>query len=515
MGANEWKSTMGLPAPGKPKGDYPAVRSNEVQGGLRSVANEAEMTQIPPWLRQEGMEVWVQSTKRKYRLVNNPKTPTTVLMDWKYINDSLTDSERDSLMTDTKWKAELSSLNKKMSETYVTRTELANNYLTAEALMGYFQTTAGMSKYVTAEEWQRVATLLSKVVARIVPPDIVRVRKGTAAEDLSLPTSVVACFVDGMNYVVPVIWTTTNYDSELVGYQILTGKMYLPEFVNIDDIPAIGQTRIFVQVIGNEKEEIVETVVYNDVAGFENPETLTFPVGTAGYEIELPATVRTKLIDPNGEILWQDLAVTWDRTGLEGSLMAGTVIYGEVSLETQTGATVQLSNTLKLKPVQYIKTEPAAIEPVFQYKRGFTLKAGNYTVESDIVNRIDHVTADMLYGVDNDPSQRQVEVRFMGLVNSTGVNITPKLLTKYPDGIRMPVLTSSKGDVVAFLDAIKSLNSELGYRLELEIPGGEVDPRIALDDEKHVLSFGGAVLHNCLFLIRRSKTVNLPYPDIC
>ena len=517
MSKSEWKSMMGVAAPGKPKGEYPVARVNEIQGGLRTVDNEAEMTQIPPWYRQEGMEVWVTSTKRKYRLNNNPKTKSTVLLDWTYISDGLTDADKDNLITSEKWKQELNALNKRLSQSYVTKEELEQNYLSATQLMGYFQTTAGMSNYVTTEMLERLAVALSKVVARVVPPDIVRVKQGTEAFELPLPTSVVVTFADGQNYVAPITWDTSKYDAELVGYQVLTGRMYLPEFVMaVDDIPNLKQTRIFVQVLG-KKDEIVEEVLYNDIAGFENPDPIEVEVGTELFQISLPSTVKTKLVTPDGEIIYQDLAVSWDTSVLQttGGIMAGNAVYGEASLETRSDAKVRLSNTLGLQPMQAIKVQPTSIAPVFQYKRGFTLKAGQYEVQSDIINRIDHVTAEMIYGVANDPSQRQVEVRFMGLLNSSGVNMTPELVARYPDGIRMPVLTSNKADVEAFIDTIKSLNAELGYRLEFEIPGGTSDPRLALDDEKHVLSFGSAVLHDCLFLIRRSKTVNLPYPDIC
>lgn len=517
MGTSEYKSMMGLPAPGKSMGDFPVARSNEIQGGLRTISNEAEMTQIPPWLRQEGMEVWVTSTKRKYRLNNNPKTRSTVLLDWTYINDGLTAEDKEKIITSDKWRQELNTLYTKLSQQYVTKQELEQNYLTAASLIGYFQTVQGMQEYVTTEMLERLAVALSKSVSRVVPPEIIRVKQGTIDIDLPLPTSVIVTFSDGQNYVAPVSWNTLNYDAELVGYQVIPGRMILPEFVvAVDDVPNIAQTQVVVQVIG-KKEEIVEEVTYNDVAGFENPMPIEVDVGTELFQLDLPSTVNTKLVTPEGEVIYEHLQVTWDTSVLEstGGIMSGQAVYGEVSLETRSDATVRLSNTLKLQPIQPIKVRLTTIAPTYQYKRGFTLKAGKYEVESDIINRIDHVTTEMLYGVDNDPSQRQVEVRFMGILDSSGNNKTPEIIARYPDGIRMPVLTSNKADVEAFIDTIKSFNEELGYKLEFEIPGGTSDPRILLDDEKHLLSFGSAVLHNCLFLIRRSKTVNLPYPDIC
>lgn len=517
MAKNEWKSMMGLPAPGTPKGDYPVVRSNEIQGGLRTVNNEAEMTQIPPWFRQEGMEVYVISTKKKYRLTNNPTAKSTVLLDWVVVNDGFTASDRSQLMTVDKWKEELNALNKRLAKNYVTLDELHQNYLDAKALIGYFQTVSGMSEYVSRDELERLAVAMSKVVVRVVPPDIIRAKVGTDITEVPLPTSVVVTFADGQNLVCPVRWETQNYDPDYVGTQVIGGQMYLPDYViSKDDIPNIAQARVFVQTFGKKADDIVDEVLYNDVAGFNNPEPIEVEVGTELYQIELPTTVETKLVDPEGKTICQSLPVTWDTSGIDSSgFMAGTAIYGEVSLEVRSDAEVHLSNVLKLKPMQAIKVVQNNLVPVYQYKRGFTLKAGQYEMPSDIINRIDHVTCEMLYGVDNDPSQRQVEVRFMGLLKPSGANATPEVLERYPDGIRMPVLTSNKADIEAFLDCIKSFNAELGYRLELEIPGGTSDPRLALDDEKHVLSFGSAVLHDCLFLIRRSKTVNLPYPDVC
>jgi hypothetical protein len=517
MGKSEWKSMMGLPAPGKSKGNYPVVRSNEIQGGLRTVDNEAEMTQIPPWYRQEGMEVYVTSTQKKYRLNNNPKTKTTVLLDWTVCNDGLTVSEQAKLMTKAQFQDELAALNRRLGQTYVTLTELEENYLSAQKLMGYFQTVSGMSEYVSVEMLERLGVALSKVVVRVVPPDMIRVKIGTDITEVPLPTSVVVSFADGKNLVCPVSWVTTNYDPNVQGLQMLAGRMYLPEYIYAqDDIPNLNQTRIFIQVFGNKKDEIIDEVLYNDVAGFVNPDPIEVEIGTELWQIELPQTVKTKLVDPSGEVIYEDLRVTWDTSTMTNNgFLSGVAFYGEVSLEVRSDAKVHLSNTLKLQPVQAIKVVPTTLSPVFQYQRGFTLKAGKYEMESDIVNRIDHITCEMLYGVDNDPAQRQVEVRFMGLLKPNGSNATPEILERYPEGIRMPVLTSNKADVEAFIDCLKSFNEKLGYRLELEVPGGISDPRLALDDEKHLLSFGSAVLHDCLFLIRRSKTTNLPYPDVC
>lgn len=517
MGKSEWKSMMGLPAPGKSKGNYPVARANEIQGGLRTVDNEAEMTLIPPWYRQEGMEVYVASTKKKYRLNNNPESQTTVLLDWTICNDGLTVSEQGKLMTKQQFQDELAALNRRLGKTYVTLEELQQNYLDARALMGYFQTVSGMSEYVSTEMLDRLGVALSKVVVRVVPPDLVRVKVGTDITEVPLPTSVVVSFADGQNLVCPVSWMTANYDPDAVGLQVIGGRMYLPEYIYAqDDIPNLNQTRIFVQVFGNKKDGIVDEVLYNDVAGFINPDPIEVEIGTELWQISLPDTVITKLVDPVGEVIYQPLPVTWDTSTLTtNSFMSGIAFFGEVSLEVRSDAEVHLSNTLKLQPIQAIKVIPTGVAPVFQYQRGFTLKAGKYELESDIINRIDHVTCEMLYGVDNDPAQRQVEVRFMGLLKPGGVNATPEILERYPEGIRMPVLTSNKADVEAFIDCLKSFNEELGFRLELEVPGGTSDPRLALDDEKHLLSFGSAVLHDCLFLIRRSKTTNLPYPDVC
>ena len=79
----------------------------------------------------------------------------------------------------------------------------------------------------------------------------------------------------------------------------------------------------------------------------------------------------------------------------------------------------------------------------------------------------------------------------------------------------MPVINSTDQDIEAFLDAIREFDDILGYKLEYEIPGGIINPKVGLDDETHRLSFGSAVMHDVALLIRKSNTVNLPYPDIC
>lgn len=87
MSNAEFPQKYGVPAPGAPKGKYPTTIAELVQGGLHVAPNEQELLLIPPQFREEGMEVNVLSTQKKYRLINNPDTEYTQFSDWKYIPD--------------------------------------------------------------------------------------------------------------------------------------------------------------------------------------------------------------------------------------------------------------------------------------------------------------------------------------------------------------------------------------------------------------------------------------------
>lgn len=511
MANAEYTRRYGVPAPGAPKGSYPVTTAELIQGGLHVVNNESDMTQILPQFRELGMEVNVLSTQKKYRLINNPDTDYTVLRDWKYIPDAISNEELNKLVTDDELDEIILKLNQNIKTNYLSKSDAKKKYVDDTTLSKYYQSIDGMKNYVTVDGLQNVTVALSKVVARVPPLDIIRVNQGTDIDNIFLPTSVTVYYEDGNYGAVPVNWDWRTFDPELVGYQTLEGRMFLPDWVDIETNPNVQRCHQIIQVVGRG-EEIIEEIHYLDIAGFEEITDILVDVGSEIRSLNLPDTILVRLVDEDGEIFTKSMPVRWDYEQFDYSTFkCGVVVPGDLVIDTDD----HITNTLKLRPQIVIKTLSTNITPTYQYKRGTTLEAGKAIIESDIVNRINHIYSSDFYGCGNDVSQRLVDIRFTGLLNSEGVNITPQILEQYPEGIRMPVLTSSDEDVEAYLDVIRSFNSVLGYPLEYEIPGGVSHPRVALDDETHRIVFGSAVMHDCSFLIRRSATVNLPYPDIC
>lgn len=511
MANAEFTRRYGVPAPGAPKGNYPVTSSDMIQGGLHEVANETEMTKILPQFRRLGMEVNVLSTKKKYRLMTNPDTEYTVLSDWKYIPDAISNEELNKLVTDSELDSVILKLQNNLKNNYASKDYLNQKYLTAEKMAKYYQSIDGMKNYLTTENLQNVIVTLSKTVSRVLPLDVIRVSQGTPIAAITLPTSVVVYYQDSSYNIVPVNWNWQVYDEELVGYQTIEGKIFLPDYVDISVNPNVQRVQQVIQVIARD-EEIIEAIRYSDIAGYEELDTILVDIGTEVRSLKLPSQVSVKLVNEEGVTSFKTMDIMWDYSQFDyDNLNHGVEIPGDIIILEDD----HITNLLKIRPKVVVKTMSTNIPPTYQYKRAAILDAGTAHIESDVVNRINHVYTQDFYGCGNDVSQRIVDIRFMGLLNKNGVNITPQITDKYPEGIRMPVLTSSDEDVQSFLDVIKSFNKDLGYHLEYEIPGGPYNPRVLLDDETHRISFGSAPMHSCSFIIRRSSTVNLPYPDIC
>lgn len=508
MSNAEFPQSYGVPAPGTPKGSYPVTIAELVQGGLHVVPNESDMLLILPQFREEGMEVNVLSTQRKYRLINNPDTEYTQFSDWKYIPDGINMEELNLLLQNEG----LSNLVDKLLanlKNYLKIVDARETYFDKKTIIQYYQTIEGMRNYVTREEFQRVLIALSKVVSRVIPLDILRVYKGTDINDIDLPTNVIVYYGDANAEPIPVLWNKAFYDPELIGYQIIEGKLYLPDRVDTNTYPNVVKCHQIIQVMS---DEVIEKPTEYVISNFIEPSNIKAAAGTELRSIALPATVTAVLVDNYGFISNTELNVTWDYTPFEDVFLKhGVIIYGDVTIDDDTG----IDNALKLRPQIVIKATGSNAIPIYRFETEVILKAGDTSIESNSTNMIDHIYTSDFYGCGNDTSQRLAEIRFCGIVDDNNRNLTPNILERYPNGIRMPVFTSNDEDVAAYLSVIKSFNTSLGYPLEYEVPGGIFHPKVALDDETHRIVFGSAVLHNCRFLIRKSSNVNLLYPDIC
>jgi hypothetical protein len=130
MGANEFN----IPAPIKPNGKFPVAYSSDILGAMHIVDNEAAMLAIPQWKRTVGTECYVIGSKKKYRLINNPNTDTTVLSDWE-IDSGIDPSVLDNYVTKEEWERDYEELIAKIDDEYVSLVYLQNNYLSARQMM--------------------------------------------------------------------------------------------------------------------------------------------------------------------------------------------------------------------------------------------------------------------------------------------------------------------------------------------------------------------------------------------
>lgn len=240
----------GVPAPGTPKGSYPVTIAELVQGGLHVVPNEEDMCMIPPQYREEGMEVNVLSTQRKYRLIYNPDTQFTLFKHWKYIPDGIGLEELNLILQQNGLSDALDRILANLRN-YMTKVDAQLTYFDKNTIMRYYQTIADMKNYVSQEEFQRVMLTLSKYVSRVLPFDIIMVPKETPLADIQLPTNAVVYYGDGNVEAVPVMWDMPiPYNPSLVGYQVLEGKLVLPDQIDTTTYPNVTRCHQIIFVYG-------------------------------------------------------------------------------------------------------------------------------------------------------------------------------------------------------------------------------------------------------------------------
>ena len=502
MAANEY----GVPAPIVPKGKYPVAYSSDILGSTHIVDNEAAMLAIPTWKRTVGTECYVIGSKKKYRLINNPSTETTVLSDWVDASGSIDPSILQNYLTKDEWNQAYEQLVQDIDDKYVSLEYLQNNYLSARQMMDAYISKEEAANFATVEQLENISRMLSRVMTNVVPATIVRVEKSTPEGDLILPTGMTITFSDGTYYLAPVVWNTSSYEPELVGYQYIEGTMNLPSYViGKGDIPNLNKCHIVVQVYDSGDIPPVP-IDKNDISGFEPIANIGVTAGTPFAEINLPTTVSAETLDATGNITFMNVEVEWDTTD------APEVVYGALSLRGTVTTGDQLTNLLELKPKLNIIVQGTYGLPKYEYRQVMYLPAGETSLEGGYIPSLD---TDLLYGVGNLLKQRKVDVRFMGFVDALGNDLLPEFTTAYPTGLRVPVANSTDADVANYVNALKSISEQIGYPVEYDIPGGGVNPRITLDDETHRIVFSSASPYKAKFLLSKSATYNLPYPDIC
>lgn len=250
MANAEFTQRYGVPAPGTPKGNYPVTIAELVQGGLHVVPNEEDLCMILPQYRETGMEVNVISTQRKYRLIYNPDTKYTLFTHWKYIPDGIGIEELNLILQQNGLSDAIDRLLANLKN-YLSKAEAAQLYFDRTTIMRYYQTIEDMRNYVTQEEFQRVMLSLSKYVARVLPFNIISVPKGTPLTSISLPSQATVYYGDSNIESVPIIWDSPlPYDPNLVGYQIMEGKMILPDQIDVVHYPNAARCHQIIFVYG-------------------------------------------------------------------------------------------------------------------------------------------------------------------------------------------------------------------------------------------------------------------------
>lgn len=500
MGVNEYN----IPAPIKPNGKFPVAYSSDILGAMHIVDNEAAMLAIPHWKRIVGTECYVITSKTKYRLINNPDTDTTVLTDWEKA-ENIDPSVLDNYLTKEEWNEAYNELITKIDDDYVSLAYLQENYLSARQMMDAFVSREEIANYATVEQLENISRMLSRVMTNVVPATVVRVEKGTEEEELVLPTGMTITFSDGTYYLAPVVWNSSSYDKNLVGYQYIEGILSLPAFViGRGDIPNLNKTHIVVQVYDNGEDPPVP-VDKSDVSGFEPVANIGVTAGTPFAEITLPSFVSAETLDATGNITFVNLPVEWDTEE------APEVVYGAMSLTGTVTTGDEVTNLLELKPKLNIIIQGTYGEPHYEYRQIMYLPAGERELTGGYIGSL---TNDLFYGVANLLKQRRADLRFLGFVDASGNELVPEFIETYPTGIRVPVHNSTPSDVANYINALKAVSELIGYPIEYDVPGGATNPRVTLDDETHRIVFGAPSAYKAKFLLSKSDTYNLPYPDI-
>ena len=491
-----FKNNMGIPAPLAPKGRYPVTDMEYIAGGLHAVSNENLLVKIPVWLRRIGMEVYVLSSGKKFRLIHDDENEfTNILTDWKEVKEG---GGTEGGITEEEVNNKLANLKEEIGNEFVTLETLERVYITKDEISRLYQSKDDMSLYATVEMINNLALSLSKIVTRVIPPDTIKVNVGTPVGELILPDKVTITFADGMSTQVPVHWDTSAYVKNQAGFQMLEGTMYLPDFI-INNAENFTKCNLFIQVIG-DSEEPIPTPTLQDVSGF-NIEEIIVNSGTLPSELVLPETVSTELVNTDGSVEFKDLPVSWNLEPLgEEPITLPRVITGELVLTK----TMLITNILDYKPEIPVVLSSTGATDGYQYKIFLVLPAGETELDLSSTS-LKGLACEDIYGTNQDPKQATVDIRFLGLIDNDG-NTVYSVTTTNADGIYMPVLTSPVEDIASFKSTVNDLSQEAGFYLESEIPGASTDPRVRLDDNTKRLIFGSAVSCSSMFLIRKCKS---------
>lgn len=294
MANAEFAQRYGVPAPGRPKGNYPVTIAELVQGGLQVVPNESSLLLIKPQFRETGMEVNVLSTQKKYRLMNNPDTERTQFSDWKYIPDGIDLAYLNLLFNQDGLLASLDELVENLKN-YLTKIEARETYFDKDTIMRYYQTIENMKYYVTQEEFERVMIALSKLVIRILPFNIIYTTKETPITSIDLPTNAIAIYGDGKTESVPVEWITDPYNPNLIGYQILEGRIILPDYIDTSFYPNITKCHLIIYVQGETELPTMSSTIKGGakngsglVMGGEDNDIVSVDLTTAVERQDIP-----------------------------------------------------------------------------------------------------------------------------------------------------------------------------------------------------------------------------------
>ena len=72
---------------------YPVVNTNDVSGGLHSVETISDMLSIPYLRRKLGMQCYVTSLEKMYKLVSHSSADITIISDWEVIEKGVSQAE--------------------------------------------------------------------------------------------------------------------------------------------------------------------------------------------------------------------------------------------------------------------------------------------------------------------------------------------------------------------------------------------------------------------------------------
>ena len=154
---------------------YPVVKTNDIAGGLHSVETISEMLSIPFLRRRLGMQCYVSSLDKTYRLISHTdNADITIISNWEEIKKAVDAADVQNMLPNM--------------EDYVKKSDIAIPSDGQDGQDGGTPTLPDFSKFATKDEVQNVQNQLPDLSEYVKKSDISIPSDGQDGQDGGTPT---------------------------------------------------------------------------------------------------------------------------------------------------------------------------------------------------------------------------------------------------------------------------------------------------------------------------------------